>query len=96
MTIKNTKLYASFVTLSGIDNQKLSKLLRKGFERQVYWNEPKTKSMNKNTSNEYKHFLESNLLGVYYDNATDAGNDQSIFVYSYLKLFNQVDFLVNY
>ena len=52
--------------------------------------------MNKNTSNEYKHFLESNLLGVYYDNATDAGNDQSIFVYSYLKLFNQVDFLVNY
>ena len=33
-------------------NKKLSKLLRKGFERSVYWNEEKTKSGDKNTTNE--------------------------------------------
>ena len=30
------------MTLSARDNQKLSKLLRKGFEKSVYWNEYKT------------------------------------------------------
>ena len=34
--IKDTKLYVSVVTLSARDNQKLSKLLSKGFERSVY------------------------------------------------------------
>ena len=63
-TIKDTKLYVSVVTLSGKDNQKLSKLLSKGFERSVYWNEYKTKSENKNTTNEYRYFRESNLVGV--------------------------------
>ena len=38
-TIKDTKLYVPVVTLSAIDNQKLSKRLSKGFERSVYWNE---------------------------------------------------------
>ena len=38
-TIKDTKLYVSVVTLSAKDNQKLSKLLSKGFERSVCWNE---------------------------------------------------------
>ena len=38
-TIKDTKLYVPVVSLSAIDNQKLSKLLSKGFERSVYWNE---------------------------------------------------------
>ena len=51
-TIKNTNLYAHVVTLSARDNQKLSKLLSKGFERSDYWNEYKTKSENKNTANE--------------------------------------------
>ena len=37
--IKDTKLYVSVVTLSAKDNQKLSKLLRKEFERLVYWKE---------------------------------------------------------
>ena len=46
-TIKDTKLYVRVVTLSAKDNQKLSKLLSKGFERSVYWNEYKTKSENK-------------------------------------------------
>ena len=35
-TIKDTKLYVPVVTLSAIDNQKLSKLFSKRFERSVY------------------------------------------------------------
>ena len=49
-TIKDRKLYVPVVTLSAKDNNKLSKLLTKGFERSVYWNEYKTKSENKNTT----------------------------------------------
>ena len=36
-------LYVPAMNLSTKDNQKLSKLLRKGFERSVYWNEYKKK-----------------------------------------------------
>ena len=36
---KDTKLYVPVVTLSARDNQKLSKLLNKGFEKSVHWNE---------------------------------------------------------
>ena len=46
--IKDTKFYVPVVTLSAKDYQKLSKLLSKGFERSVYWNEYKTESENKN------------------------------------------------
>ena len=46
-TNKDTKLYVLVVTLSARDNQKLSKLLSKGFERSNYWNEYKTKCENK-------------------------------------------------
>ena len=46
------------------DNQRLSKILRKGFERSVYWNEQKTKSENKETTNEHRYFLESNFVWV--------------------------------
>ena len=53
-TIKNTKLYVPVVTLSGRDNQKILKVLSKGFERSVYWDEFKSKSGNKNTTNEYR------------------------------------------
>ena len=59
--IKDTKL---FVPLSVRDNQKLSKLLSKGFERSVCWNEHKTKTENKNNTNEYRSFLKSNFVGV--------------------------------
>ena len=38
-TIKDTKLCVTVVTLTAKGNQKLSKLLSKGFERSVYWNE---------------------------------------------------------
>ena len=37
-TIKDTKLYVLVVILLARDNQKLSQLLSKGFERSVYWN----------------------------------------------------------
>ena len=60
-TIKDTKLYVPVVTLLARDNQKLSKPLNKEFERSVYWNEYKAKSENKNTTNEYRYFLESKL-----------------------------------
>ena len=52
------------LTLSAKGNQKLPKLLSKGFERSVYWNEYKTKSQNKNTTNEFRYFLESNFVEV--------------------------------
>ena len=60
--IKDTKL---FVPLSVRDNQKLSKLLSKGFERSVCWNKYKTKSEIRNTAIEYRYFLESNFVGVH-------------------------------
>ena len=59
-----TKLYVPVVTSSTKDNQKLSKLLSKGFERSAYWTKYKTKSENKNTINEYRYFCESNFVGV--------------------------------
>ena len=63
-TIKDTKFYVPVVALSVRDNQKLSKLLGKGFERSNYWNEYKAKSENKNMTNEFRYFLESNFVGV--------------------------------
>ena len=61
-TIKDTKLHDPIATLK--DNQNLSKLLNKGFETSVFWNEYKTKNKNKNTTNEYRYFLELNFVGV--------------------------------
>ena len=51
-TIKDIELYVPVLTLSSRDNQKLTKLLSKGFERSVYWNAYKTKDENKNRTNE--------------------------------------------
>ena len=64
VSIKNTKLYVPVVTLLAIDNEKLSKLLSKGFERSVYWNEYKTKRENTNMANGYRYFLGSDFVGV--------------------------------
>ena len=63
-TIKDIKLYVTVVPLSVKVNQKLSKLVSKGFERSVYWNEYKTKTDNKDTTNKFRFFLESNFVGV--------------------------------
>ena len=62
-TIKDIKLFVPLVNLSARDNQKLSKLVSKGFQRSVCWNEYKTKSSNKNTTNEFRFLLESNFVG---------------------------------
>ena len=58
------KLYVLFVTLSGRDNQNLSKPFSKWLERSVYWNEYKTKSEKRKTSNKYRYFIESNFVEV--------------------------------
>ena len=63
-TIEDTKLYVPVVTSSARDNQNLSKLLSKWFERSVYWNEFKTEKDNKNMLNKLRYFLESNFVGV--------------------------------
>ena len=63
-TITDTKLFVALVTLSTRHNQKFSKLLSKRFEGSLYWNEYKIKSENKNTTNEYRYFLDSNFVGV--------------------------------
>ena len=46
------------------NNQKLPKRLSKGFERSVYCNEHRKKSEDKNMTNKYRYFLESNFVGV--------------------------------
>ena len=63
-TIKDTNLYVPVVNLSARDNQKLSKLLSKGFERSVDWNKYKIKSDNKNTTNEFRYFLKLSFVEV--------------------------------
>ena len=63
-TIKDTKWYVPVITLLAKDNQKLPILVSKGFERLVYWNEYKTKSWNKNTTNECRYLTEANFLRV--------------------------------
>ena len=60
--LSKTKLYVPVLTLSLKDNQKLSALFSKRFDRSVYWNEYKTKSDYKNMTNEFRYFLESILL----------------------------------
>ena len=63
-TINNTKSNVPVVTLLAKDNQKLSKLLSKGLERLVYWNEYKTKRDNRYKTYEFKSFPESNFVAV--------------------------------
>ena len=63
--IQNYMLVSSrYEKLLKINNQKLSKLLSKWFGRSVYWNKYKTKSENKNATNEYRYFLESNFVAI--------------------------------
>ena len=64
LTVKNTKLYVSVVILSAKDNQKLSELLSKESKISKFWNEYKTKRKNKNTTIEYRCFLESNFIEI--------------------------------
>ena len=70
-TIIQSKLFAPVVILSANNNKKL---LSKGFERSVYWNEFKIKSESKNATNKYRYILHSNVFWV-----------NRVFVLSYLN-----------
>ena len=59
--ITHAKLYVPIVTLWSEDNLKLSKLLSKGFKRQIYWNEYKVipnKMVETVANNEEKYIRE--------------------------------------
>ena len=64
LKIVHRLLNVSAKTSSAKDNQKLLKPLSKEFKRSIYCNEYKTKSETKNTTNEYKDFLKSNVFEV--------------------------------
>ena len=76
------------------DNQKLSKLLGKRIQRSVYWSAYKTKSENKNTTNNYRYFIESNfveatkLFVLIYPNQNDIVkrfDDKALFTKKYYQ-----------
>ena len=95
-TITDAKLYVPIVTLSMEDNSKLTKLLKVGFKRPIYWNEYKVtpnKVVEIAAVNDVQHIrelLESSCQGVKrlfvlaYNNT--AGNNQAS-VDSYKKYF---------
>ena len=84
-TTKDTKLYVPVVTLLARENQKLSKLLSKGSERSAYWNEYKTKRENKNITNKYRYFLESNFVLVYTNEDVDQPIDSNVKRYKEIR-----------
>ena len=64
-TITDTKLYVPVVTLKTEDNVKLSKLLREGFKRPIYWNKYKVISNKNYTEIEYiRERLDASIQGV--------------------------------
>ena len=62
----DTKLYVPVVTLSKEDNKDFIEQQNKGFQRSIYWNEYKTKEINKNTdANVFKYInLDPSFQGV--------------------------------
>ena len=63
-TIKDTKLYVPIIPISAKNNQKLSNVFSKGFERSVYCYKYKMKCENRYATDKYRYFLESNFVGV--------------------------------
>ena len=61
---KTNKIICSCSNFISKRQSKLTKPLSKGFERSVYWNEYKTKSEDKNATNEYRYFLKLNFVRV--------------------------------
>ena len=63
--ITDTKLYVPVVTLKTEDKTKLSKLLREGFKRTIYWNKYKVISNKNYIENEYiRERLNASIQGV--------------------------------
>ena len=103
-TITDAKLYVPIVTLSIIDNEKLSKLLNKGFKRPVNWNKFKVipnKIVEIAAKNEEKHIRElhdsscqvKRFFVLDYNNT--AGNNQVSFD-SFKKYFLPIVKIENY
>ena len=63
-TIKYTKLYVPVVTLSAKDNKNCQNFLAKELKDQFIGANIKKKSEDKNTTNEFRYFLEPNFVGV--------------------------------
>ena len=64
-TITGAKLYVSVVILSIENNAKLSKLLREGFKRSVYWNKYKIILNKTYDENDYiRELLDASSQGV--------------------------------
>ena len=64
-TVKDTKLDVPILSLLARDNEKLLKLLSKGFDRYVCCNEYITRTENEKITHECRYFLESKFFGVY-------------------------------
>ena len=64
--INDTKMYVPVVTLSKEDNEDFIEQQNKGFQRSIYWNEYKTKEINKNAdANVFKYInLDPSFQGV--------------------------------
>ena len=64
--INDTKLYVPVVTLSKEDNRDFIEQQNKGFRRSIYWNEYKTKEINKDAdANVFKYInLDPSFQGV--------------------------------
>ena len=96
-TITDTKLYVPIATLKIGDNTKLSKLLRKGFKRSIYWSKYKVidntlvEIATANEGKYIKEILDSSWQGVKrlfvlaYNNT--ANNDNRVSVDSFKKYF---------
>ena len=64
-TITDAKLYVPVVTLSIENNAKLTKLLREGFKRSVYWNKYKVISNKTYNQNHYiRELFDASYQGV--------------------------------
>ena len=64
-TVTDTKLYVPVVTSKTEDITKLSKLLRKGSKRPIYWNEYKVIPNKSSNANEYiRERLDASIQGV--------------------------------
>ena len=62
----------------------------------MYWNEYKTKSENKTTTNEYRYFIESNFVGVnrllvlVYSNQDNDAKDLELEDIIYQKVLSRI------
>ena len=63
-SLSRHKIVSSSCHFFSESQSKTIKLLNKRFERSMYWNEYKTENENKNTTNKYRCFIESNFVGV--------------------------------